>query len=243
MVIIAGLVWLAQERQEERQRGTPGGPGTPSLAEITAPPPLWEPIANPVPSYALDGPGDRAPGTLADAIDWSEGRPVTVSGPVPTYTARRHSGGGREDILVLGGPGKPVHLRLEIRRGVPEAASTSFYIDLVRRAAEAGLAVTRVAAPSPLATKFGPAEVASATFEEGQACLAFRLMPGDLAFRIGGWLCQADERPADEARLACALERLVLMPGSDDAALRVFFAQAEQRRNSACSTLRLAAAP
>lgn len=230
VAVVSGLVWLAGERQEV---GTAPMPTSPAV--LAAPPSPWQPIANAGPVYTLDGVEPRALTSLRSAIDWTEGRVKPAEGKVPLkQETRRHEAGGREDVLTLGGTPESAHLRIEIRRGVPEPAPTSFYIDLVRRAAEAGLAVARAATPVQIATKFGPVEAAPALFEGRGSCFAFRFAHPDLAFRIAGWLCGARDRPVDEEGLVCAIDRLVLAPGVEDPTLRVLFAQAERRRTGGC---------
>ncbi len=234
---VSGLVWLAGERQE-------AGPAPTPPAVLAAPPSPWQPLPNAAPVYALEGQEARILTSLGSAIAWSEGRPAPAEGEVPLkQEARRHEGGGREDVITLGASPDAAQFRLEIRRGVPEPAPTSFYIDVVRRAAEAGLAVVRAATPVQIATKFGPVEAAPALFEGRGSCLAFRFAHPDLAFRLSGWLCGPEGRPVDEEGLVCAIDRLVLAPGVQDPALRVLFAQAERRRTGGCAPLHFAGAP
>jgi hypothetical protein len=110
-------------------------------------------------------------------------------------------------------------------------------VDLVRRAAFAGLSVVRSAQSRPLATKFGIAEAAPVVLAESaeQPCLAFRFAHGELAFAFTGWICGAEDRPVTEAQLACLIDRLAPAKGGDDHALKVLFAQVESRRDPVCS--------
>ena len=59
-----------------------------------------------------------------------------------TCEARQHSGGGREDTLVVGALGEARYARVSFSARASDTPR-SFYVDIVRRAAEAGLAVER----------------------------------------------------------------------------------------------------
>ncbi|HEX2509880.1 MAG TPA: hypothetical protein VHK66_05115, partial [Microvirga sp.] len=109
----------------------------------------------------------------------------------------------------------------------------SFYVDLVRHAAEAGLSVVRSAQAAPLPTKFGMAEAAHVTFagESEQTCLAIRFAHPEMQFGLQGWLCGS---PVGEGHLTCLVDRLVVT-GNEDPALKVLFAQAERQRLPACA--------
>ncbi len=207
-----------------RRDGGTGGAGASDeipQAVPVAPPASWQPLVQALPFYTLEAPG------------W---------GGQQGQSARRHSGGGREDTLTLGGPGSPLQFRLTVTRGVSEGVRSSFYVDLVRRAAEAGLAVDRSAPPALLATKFGIAEAAPATIG-GLACLAVRFRHPDLAFRLHGWLCGSQSIAPDGDRLACLLDGLVLAGGSEDAAMKVLFTQADQWRTGSCAMVQWPSAP
>jgi hypothetical protein len=218
---IAGLVALAQQRTREAPGNDPGAlPETPK-AVLAAPAPSWQPMPEAAPLFALEASGPGLP---------------------QGHAAQRHAGGGREDTLTLGGPGAPLRFHLAVTRGLSDADPPSFYVDLVHRAAEAGLAVERSAPPAPVATKFGTAEAAPATLG-GLACLAVRFRHPELAFRLHGWLCGSDALQVDEGHLACLLDGLVLAGATGDAALRVLFAQAEPWRTGACGVVRWEAAP
>ena len=207
------VVWL---RPGGVREGT--APQESAEAVLLAPPATWAPIPRPTPLFAVTAPELR-------------GLPLV-------YAARRHSEGGREDVLGYGAfSSDGLHLRVAIRMGDPEEPARSFFIDLVRRAAEAGFAVTRSGAPDLLATKFGPAEAADVAIEEAveRDCLAFRTDHPEAALRLAGWACGTPERPADRALLACLLDRLSLRPSADDLLLRAFFAAADEHRLAACA--------
>ena len=219
-IALAAVITASMVRQDSG-----GGESGPSdeipQAVPAAPPASWQPLVQALPLYTLEAPG----------WDGQQGQ-----------SARRHSGGGREDTLTLGGPGSPLQFRLTVTRGVSEGAGSSFYVDLVRRAADAGLPVERSAHPAPLATKFGTAEAAPATIG-GLACLAVRFRHPDLAFRLHGWLCGSQAVTPDGDHLACLLDGLVLAGGSEDAAMKVLFTQADQWRTGSCGVVQWPSAP
>lgn len=180
----------------------------------------WVPIERPFAPFNLEAPElDRLP---------------------RRHDAARHtSGGGRDDVFVFGAfEADALHLRLSAYRPGGEApASSTFFVDLVRRAGEAGLAVVRSAVAAPLTTKLGAVEAADAVLS-GQGgerpCLAFRFLSDDPALRLSGWLCGTRERPADRATFACLIDRFDLIAAQDDKALAAFFAKAELARGAAC---------
>lgn len=224
-VVIAAVAFLAYP-----QVPTPAtSPELPTLrrAPVSAPPPLWQPIAQPAPAYAIDAPA--------------------LHGLPFAYEARRDRSGAREDILTFGAHEQEAkaHVRLIAHHGpLSEEQGSSFFVDLARRAAEAGLAVTRSAPPSGLQTKFGLAEVADVTLSGNaeRVCLAFRLVH-TAAFRTGGWLCGAAGQPASRRQLACIVDRVTVL-ASDDPTLKAVFVQAERQRDETCAPLaRVAEAP
>jgi hypothetical protein len=211
--VIATLAYLAQKDDGD---GT-GMVGLPvPQASLIAPPPPWQPIVNPVPVYAIEG----ADGKVMPAI----------------LDARRHASGGREDALTFGVPGEVGYARLSVTRGPAEIESGRFFVDLVLRAASAGLSVARSGQTQAIATKFGPVEVASVTLADAteQPCLAFRFAHQELSFGFQGWLCGSDSLAVSTGQLACFIDRLVLA-GTDDQPLKVLFAQSDRRRLEACA--------
>ena len=108
---------------------------------------------------------------------------------------------------MVGAIGEPRYARVSLSEGIPMVAR-SFYVDIVRRAAEAGLAVERNAQTSMLATKFGAIESAAVTLAgpTEQNCQAFRFLDGETGFGFQGWLCGSDSQPV-ETKPACLLHR------------------------------------
>lgn len=205
---VAALAYLAE--QTDRNDAPPGIRDI-AAPELVAPAPLWQPLPPSPPVFAID----------------RSAAPVAVE-------ARRHRSGGREDTLAIGTPGSPDSGRIVLAQGIAET-SDSFFVDLVRRAAQAGLSVTRNAQSTSMATKFGPVETAEVTLAgEGERnCRAFRFIDPEANFAFRGWLCGSGPDEVEEARVACLIDRIVLADG-DNAALRAVFARAERNRLPSC---------
>jgi len=204
---IAGLVYFALEKNPD-SRPAEGRKAVPSSV-LVAPAPAWRPVP---PSAALY--------TLAGA-----------SGPMASE-ARQHTNGAREDTLILGRFGDARYAQVALTQGTAEPAG-SFYIDTVRRAARAGLAVAHQGQGQMVATKFGAVEAAPMTLANKgeQACQAFRFADGQADFTFQGWLCGA---PApDEAQLACFIDGIAVAGGAGPS-LKAVFAQAERSRTDSC---------
>jgi hypothetical protein len=179
--------------------------------------PTWTPITKPLRLYALDAPD--------------------ILTSLTSYEARRHnSGGGRDDILTFGSvDGAHVFLQLSIFHAQQETLPvSSFFLDMARAAAEAGLAVDHSTVPAPLATRFGSFDVADVAL--GQAsnpsnCLGFRFFVDSPNLRFRGVYCGTATHPADRGALRCLINRLDLVSAGDDSALRDWFVDAERRRS------------
>ena len=180
----------------------------PREVEPLAPPedPVWVDAGAPL--YGLASPGFSRP-TRAEAL-------------------LRRNGIGRQDALTYGqGPGAGDWLRLSVQQAGPlDPVPGSFYLDLTRAAARAGVAVTRAALPGLLATRLGAFEAAEVDLAQGaasRACLGFRLLAGSPDLRITGLAC-GREGPPDKAALACTLDGLHLIAPGAEAGLVRFFA-------------------
>jgi hypothetical protein len=146
----------------------------------------------------------------------------------------RRAGPGRMDALTFGeGPGGGDWLRLVVQQAGPlDPLPGSFYLDMARAAARAGVAVTRASLPDLLATRFGGFEVADVALAEGagaRVCLGFRLLVREPDLRILGFACGRGRQP-DRAALACTLEGLRLLAPGADARVARFFAATEISR-------------
>ena len=156
------------------------------------------------------------------------------------HEARRHNpGGGREDIFTFGAPGgdrgfaRVVAYRIGSEAGPPG----TMFLEMARRAAEAGFAVARSAFPAPLPTRFGLLEVADLTLAgDGgeQRCMAWRMVADEQDLRVTGWLCGAEGKPVDRQALTCFAERLDLPAPQTDKGLRALFSAAERPRSPGC---------
>ena len=194
---------------------------------------------------SVDGPVSSARGAAASWIDIQKpfqlyALPSPEFGKAPTlYQARRQAAGdGRADILAFGTFDGGGYLRISIKRLADAGQEPGFFIDLARRAAEAGLAVSHPSLPAQIASSFGGLDYASATLERGgtQArCQLFRLSDTGPGLHVAGLACAAGGRELEPAALACLVDRLSLISSRDDAALRLFFAAAELRRDRRCA--------
>jgi hypothetical protein len=197
-----------------------------------ASPPAWQPIGNPSPIYALDAPAFK-------------GLPAG-------FEARRHASGAREDALTYGAfdNAAEAHARLVVQEGDGAQRPHSFFVDLARGAAGAGLAVMRNAQPMALPTKFGTAESAEVVLSAAsdRSCQALRLAYAGAEFHVLGWVCGAGGRTVTQRELTCLIDRLALTAAADDAQLKALFAHAETQRQAVCAPppaapVRKAAAP
>jgi hypothetical protein len=149
-------------------------------------------------------------------------------------TAARERG-GRDDILTIGEfAARAPYVRLVVERAEGEKLNSDFFLDMSRLAAQAGLAVLRVAPPSPLASRFGavdaaeirltqgPLEAASGASDE-RSCLAFRLVNQKISMETAGLACGSAAAPIDRRSLSCILDRIDFASGSGDKAVDQFF--------------------
>lgn len=209
-------------------------PSANSAAGPLAPLPAWTAVANPQPLFELDSPE------------------FTLD--PKTYEVRLHrTGGGRQDILALGDmDGAGPFLRLIIYRvGTEAAPPAAFFVDLARRAAETGRAITFAAQPTALPTRLGMFEAADLNMTRAgssdAACLGFRTINAatsltppapEANLRIAGFACdgiKGDALPAlTKEGLACLLDEIDLMPNVADKDLAAFFAARELSDATAC---------
>ncbi|MEE1656630.1 hypothetical protein VB618_10500 [Microvirga sp. CF3062] len=204
---IAGLAYLALQL-EPSGRPAERSKEVPSSVLVT-PAPAWKPVsASPAP-YALAG----------------------ASAPI-AMEARQHTNGAREDTLVLGRFGDFRYAQVSLMQGAPETAG-SFYIDIVRRAARAGLAVAHQGLGRTVSTKFGSLEAAPLTLAANgeQACQAFRFADADADFSFQGWLCGSSA--PDDAQLACFIDGITPAAAASPP-LKALFVRAERSRSEAC---------
>jgi hypothetical protein len=195
------------------------------VGKALLPAPAWIQINRPIELYALEAP--------------------EITRLSRSYEAHRHlTGGGRQDILTFGAPNPDsAYVRLVVYRlGEEEAANTPFFVELARRAADGGLAITKSQAPAPLTTRFGEAEVADIAMAAAEStampCLGFRVEAKGLAWHMTGFAC-GGRNPLPRPALQCLFDRLDLLSAGEDTALAKFFADTELRRNAACAGTRM----
>ncbi|MGL5117221.1 MAG: hypothetical protein ACRC7C_18045 [Beijerinckiaceae bacterium] len=187
--------------------------------------PQWTPVPKPVEMISLEAPQFQQ-------------QPAR-------YAARRASNSDREDALHFESlSANQSEARVALVRRAGEAAAPSLFIEMMRLQSERGVAITRSGSPGPLATKFGELEVADMTFTDGDgrnmSCLAFRTPQSPGRIGLNGWYCAAENATAERPTVGCFIDRLTLLKGGEDMALRRFFTEAEQRRKP-CPTPRVAA--
>jgi hypothetical protein len=195
---------------DDRKAATPATPGGPEK-------PAWLPVVRPIRLFALEAP------ELIKAV--------------ASYDAIRSTAGdGREDSLSFGAAARldALFMRLSVYRAGSEAADPApFFVDLTRRVATAGLAVSKATQGEPIRTKFGDMEIAEMKLSmKGveRSCLAFRrAVPGE-SLRLGGWYCTPAGAFGGRAGLSCLIDRLALISAGEDNALRDGFVAAERRR-------------
>lgn len=209
---------------------------TPAIDALASAPAIWTNHARPDPIFQL-----RAP---------------ELHGLPTIYTARSHGSGGQEDALVFGNfASEALHMRLAVyRMGNEAAAPSTFFVDLVRRAADAGVSVVRNDLPATQPTKFGPAEVAGAVLSSGgveRECTAFRIREGDNPVEVSGWMCNST--PVARETLGCIIDDLILdtailetvttQPEQQKAALVTLFDQSASRLRQECGSVPLPVGP
>lgn len=212
IVMICGLAYFALNQ-------TKNGPTTPQIQEETplvSPPARWTSVASPAVLFGFDMPELELP-TMA-------------------VEARTYRDGGREDILSIGTIADPFHLRVIIDRSQKQR-STSFYIDLVRNAANAGLSVKRTAQSSEYPNKFGAFEVAETTLVKSNDahCLAFRGTGLNGKIALHGWLC-GEERFVKNDMLACFIDRLTTTPALREPGIEEALRSLNKTRTAACDS-------
>ena len=218
------LAAIAMPRQDDAIASAASA--VPSAAAVAAP--AWIDIIKPVEMFGVSAAGfDKLP---------------------RSYLARRNRlGGGRQDFLSLGTPdGTSPYLRLSIYRvGSEASADVPLFVDVARRAADAGLGIRRSGTPYAVTTRFGRFEAVDLELA-GQpelTCAGFRLGVASPDLRIAGLMCAPQRTPTTPAALTCLLERIDLNAAGDDEALARFFAGSELSRDPSCAGAAMAPTP
>ena len=214
-------------------------------------------------SWPLRGASDAtnvqaAPASAATGENWIEiKKPLqlySLQSPEFGKSPRSHearrlaSGESRIDTLTFGNAGADAAwLRLTIRRSTApgQGEEASLFVDLARRAAEAGLAVVKSSVATQTATRFGGLDIAEVALGSGGRtlnCLGFRLADTGPGLRVAGLACPASGKSLAPGTLACVVERLALDSSGDDVALRKLFTAAELKRDRFCNGSKYVAA-
>lgn len=207
-LIVGGLVYFAPHQDPvERPASRKGVPAS----VLIAPAPVWTPVSASPALYTIE----KSAGSLS-------------------LEARQHTSGAREDTLILGRFGDARHARLTLIQGSSEPPR-SFFVDIVRRAAEAGLAVSRNSQSRMVATKFGSMEVAPMTLvgKSEQDCQTLRFADADSGFGFQGWLCGSEAAAMDDVQLTCFIDGITLA-GASSPSLKALFVRTERGRSDAC---------
>lgn len=173
----------------------------------------WEEVREARPRFVLEGPEfGRAP---------------------DVYSVRRNvAGGGRLDQMAFGVPhAAGPYLRLTFYRPFDEpVAGVSFWLEMARRAGEAGLALERSSpVPELVRTRLGDFEVGvlrAVSAQGPRPCLGFRHQASEPDFMISGIACLDGEPEAARQALVCILDAIGLSGGQDDPELAAFFERA-----------------
>ena len=190
---------------------------------------------------------------IATVSRWAD-RPITEAGFVmevpeftkapPEYLAEAQaSTGNLRDTLILGDDRR--FIRLTIQRQNAAAAITQasikpadFYVEMVRRSADAGLAINRAGQPQIIESRFGKLEIADLNLTGPQGaltCAGVRMAEHAPQFAISGMMCGMT-LPLNLEKIACLTDRLELKE-SDDADLIDIFTNSDQI--TACKTPRI----
>ena len=224
-LVSAGLLAaMALPRQDEA--AAPAAAAVSPAGAVSAP--AWIDIVKPVEMFGVSAAGfDKLP---------------------RSYMARRNRlGGGRQDFLSLGVPdGTAPYLRLSIYRvGSEASADVPLFVDVARRAADAGLGIQKSGPPHAVTTRFGRFEAIDLELAgtSGLTCAGFRLGIASPDLRIAGLTCGPQRKPTTPADLTCLLERIDLNAAGDDEALARFFADSELSRDPSCAGAAMAPTP
>jgi hypothetical protein len=153
--------------------------------------------------------------------------------PEADYAIRRHTAGGRKDILTAGVEQSGPRLMIEIYR--PGRESTGFdeaAAEVAARTEDIGGPYTLRSADA-LDSKFGPIalfEFTALTAGRARNCLGFARTFDEPLLLIAGWYCAASTDTINRRTLACALEGLSLLATASDPKVQELFAEAEQKR-------------
>jgi len=208
LAYLGGAALLSIAAAQVFQRGEAVAPSPPAAR------PQWVAIERVFPAFAISIP--------------------EAAGVPSHYAIRRNTaGGGRMDILTVGGPDTPDPY-LEIRIYRPGSEITRFgppMADIAKDAADLG-PVDLQAAAAPLDSKFGPVSIVTFSTANGTSrrCLGFVRAWRDPMLQLSGWFCRSGEF-IQRSMLACALDRLTLLSAGSEPKVGKLFAEAELERS------------
>jgi hypothetical protein len=154
------------------------------------------------------------------------------------YAVRRHrEGGGRKDLMTWGAPREEgAYVRFALYRpGREGTAPVDPLAAVATLAAESEINAELAGPVGVLDTKFGPLALVDMTLtrmgDEPRTCLAVAGAWDNPRLGLVAWWCNPGPAMVAYGRLACLVERLVLMSAGGDGGLVSFFARAELKRN------------
>eukprot|EP01037_Dinobryon_pediforme_P002368 gene2368-2405_t len=160
-------------------------------------------------------------------------------GKSTAYTAERLApGNGLRDTLSLGDDKR--FIRLVMQRNMTGNLS-DFYLEMVRRSADSGLALVKSGQPQISSTRFGKIEIADVTVSGTQgslSCAGLRLADHLPNLQISGLMCGMTA-PLNFEKIACLVDRLELADVGDADLIDIF---TSTDQISACKTARLKSA-
>lgn len=143
---------------------------------------------------------------------------------------RQTAGAGRIEQIVFGAPQGGPYLRVSVYRAADGAApGASFWLEMARRAGEAGFALEKTpGVPDVVPTRLGAFHMGELRLRgaEGlRVCHGFRLEASDPPVVISGFGCHDAVREGAREALACALETLSVVDPAVDPALAALVAR------------------
>ena len=154
------------------------------------------------------------------------------------YAVRRHrDGGGRKDLMTWGTPREEgAYVRFALYRpGREGTAPTDPLAAVAALAAESEIDAELAGPVGEIDTKFGPLALVDMTLtrmgDESRTCLAAAGALNEPRLGLVVWWCNPGPAMVAHGRLACLVERLVLMSAGGGDGLVSFFARAKLKRN------------
>jgi hypothetical protein len=228
-------------------RVAPVEPAASAVASASAP--IAEESPSPAfspPPRSAAAPAKRVAGFDIDIPEFAGEKKVVAEAPPQT-------GGRRETVSIGDFDDGEFFLRFDILQPAgAKLGNSDFFLDMARHAAQAGLAVSRIGQPTPLASRFGALETAEIRLSRSgdgltrlaageRSCFAARLVDAKLSIEIAGVACGAATKPVDKRAMGCLLGRLYYVPAGEGSAQGL--SQAFARGESASCFAAPAAAP